>query len=395
MSPLKTQTKQTSGTPKWPVAETPKQTTWSPHRRQTVSTSGPARNVKVKQTDLILFTTQLGVMLDSGVMLSDALDAMLEQAEQQALKIMITNVAEEVKSGVSFSEALQYYPKVFNSMYISMIKASEASGKMVEMLKVLSGYLSFEMENRKKVKGALIYPFIMTLMAIMATVTLMFFVLPRFTKIYEAKEAALPRITQVLISVSNVMRNFQVMTVIMTFGILASLGIYYWAATKRGRRTIDFVKINTPLFGTMFTDMVVTRSMRIMATMVNTGVNLLETIEVISGSCRNYYFQRLWDRTRDKISDGYQLSESISVSPGSRLINRGIIQMLRAGEENGKLGEVCDKISVFYEKKFEVSVRNAMAMLEPLVLVILGGIIGVIAIALLLPVFRISSVIAH
>jgi type IV pilus assembly protein PilC len=395
MTSLATQTAQNSDTPKGPVGETTQRTTLSPQRPRTVSTYGRTQNLKVKQNDLILFTTQLGVMLDSGVMLSDALDSMLEQTEQQALKFMIKNVVEEVKSGVSFSDALQNYPKVFNSMYISMIKASEASGKMVEMLKVLSDYLSFEMENRKRVKGALIYPLIMTLLAIMATVTLMFFVLPRFIKIYEAKEAALPWITQVLISVSNIMRNFQVMTVIMTFGILASVGIYYWAATKRGRRTIDFVKINTPLFGTMFTDMVVTRSMRIMATMVNTGVNLLETIEVISGSCRNYYFQRLWDRTREKVSDGYQLSESISVSPGSRLINRGIIQMLRAGEENGKLGEVCDKISVFYEKKFEVSVRNAMAMLEPLVLVILGGIIGVIAIALLLPVFRISSVIAH
>ncbi|GAG47161.1 unnamed protein product, partial [marine sediment metagenome] len=163
---------------------------------------------------------------------------------------------------------------------------------------------------------------------------------------------------------------------------------------------IDFIKIRTPVLGTMFIDMVVTRSMRIMATMVNTGVNLLDSIEVMQGSCENYYFQRLWAETDEKIRDGYQLSESILISADgeagrTRLIAPGIIQMLRAGEKSGKLGEVCDKISVFYEKKLEASIRSVTALIEPLMITILGIVIGTIAIALLLPVFRISSVIAH
>ena len=350
---------------------------------------------KVKQSELILFTVQLSVMLDSGVVLSDALDAIAVQAEHGTFKMIIMNVAEKVKGGDNFSKALAGYPKVFNTMFISMVKASEASGRMAEMLNVLSGYLNFESETRKRVKGAMTYPFIMALMAVAATGTLMFFVLPRFMGIYESRGAALPKLTQILVSFSKILGNFQIMTGVLTVAIFAAMGLYYWAGTLTGRRVIDFIKIRTPVLGTMFVDTVVTRSMRIMATMVNTGVSLLDSIEVMQGSCQNYYFQRLWVGVDEKIRDGYQLSESILISPDSELIAPGIIQMLRAGEKSGKLGEVCDKISVFYEKKLEGSIRNVMALIEPVMITIMGTIIGTIAIALLLPVFRISSVIAH
>lgn len=350
---------------------------------------------KIKQEELILFATQLSVMLDSGVVLSDALDAIAEQTEYGIFKMIIMDVAETVKSGENFSKALAGYPKVFNTMFISMVRASEASGKMAEMLSVLSGYLNFESETRKRIKGALTYPFIMALMAVAATGTLMFFVLPRFMRIYESKGAALPKITQILVGFSRMLGNFQAMTVFLTTVIFMSVGLYYWAGTLTGRRVIDFIKIHTPVLGTMFIDAIVTRSMRIMATMINTGVNLLESIVVIQGSCDNYYFKRLWSGVNEKIRDGYQLSESIMISPSSQLIAPGIIQMLKAGEKSGKLGDVCDKISVFYEKKLEASTRNVMALIEPVMITILGSIIGTVVIALLLPVFKISSVIAH
>jgi type IV pilus assembly protein PilC len=350
---------------------------------------------KVKSAELILFTTQLSVMLDSGVVLSDALDAIAEQAEHGTFKMVIIDVAEKVKSGENFSKTLADYPRIFNAMFISMVKASEASGRMAEMLRVLSGYLNFESETRKRIKGALTYPFIMALMAVAATGTLMFFVLPRFMRIYESKGAALPKITQVLVGFSKILGNFKAMTGILTVIVLVAGALYYFAGTITGRRVIDFIKIHTPILGTMFVDLVVTRSMRIMATMVNTGVSLLDSIEVVHGSCENYYFQQLWAAADKKIRDGYQLSESILISSGSRLIAPSIIQMLRAGEKSGKLGEVCDKVSLFYEKNLEASIRSAMALIEPLMITVLGGIIGTIAIALLLPVFKISSVIAR
>jgi type IV pilus assembly protein PilC len=411
MTMLATKSEEVSGeTAKRPERDVMKaEQRWERAGRQAVEPFNRLHTAKVKQTELILFTTQLAVMLDSGVALSDALDAISEQAEQGAFKMIIMEVAETIKSGENFSAALVDYPKVFDSMFISMVRASEASGKMVEMLRVLSGYLTFEAETRKRIKAALTYPFIMALMAVAATGTLMFFVLPRFTKIYEARGASLPKITQLLVGFSQILGNFRAMTGIVTAMIFASVALYYWAGTSAGRRVIDFIKIRTPVLGTMFIDMVITRSMRIMATMVNTGVSLLDSIEVIGSSCENYYFQQLWAGTDGKIRDGYQLSESILISMGSegvqpgennggkaaQLIAPGIIQMLRAGEKSGKLGEVCGKISDFYEKKLESSIKSVMALIEPLMITILGAIIGTIAIALLLPVFRISSVIAH
>jgi type IV pilus assembly protein PilC len=283
---------------------------------------------------------------------------------------------------------------------------------MVEMLRVLSEYLSFEEETKRRVKGALTYPMIMAIMAIVAVGVMMFFVLPKFVRIYEAKGAALPKITQMLLSLSAVMTDGRKMMGLVTVLLLTSVAIHYWLGTVRGRRVIDFVKIRMPVLGTMFVTLMVTRSMRIMATMINTGVNLLEAIEVIRGSCNNYYFQRLWSTADKGIRDGYQLSDSIEIATqrghadvsGARelrnrtlnaLIDPGIVHMLRAGEKSGQLGQVSDKISVFYGKKLEISIKSVTALVEPLMIVVLGTIIGIVAIALLLPVLKISSVIAR
>ncbi|MDI9433386.1 MAG: type II secretion system F family protein [Planctomycetota bacterium] len=351
--------------------------------------------VRVKSTDLILFTTQLAVMLDSGVILSDALDAIGEQAADPRFKAVILDLSERVKSGEMFSKALAFYPGIFNRMFISMVKASEASGKMVEMLTVLTGYLTFEADTRKRVLGALTYPLIMVLMAIAATGTLMFFVLPRFMRIYETRGAALPKLTQVLVHFSRILGNVEIMAMLVTTVILLGFGLYLWSHTISGRRILDGVKIRTPVIGTMFMDMVVTRSMRIMATMVNTGVRLLDAIHVIQGCVDNYDFEQLWEEVDGRIQDGYQLSEAILISERAKLISPSIIQMLRAGEKAGQLGAVCDKVSVFYEKKLAASIQSVMTVIEPLMITILGIVIGTIAIALLLPVFRVSSVIAH
>lgn len=353
------------------------------------------RRFRTKSNDLILFTTQLAIMLDSGVVLSDALNAVAEQTADFRFKAILLDLVGRIKSGETFSKALSSYPGTFNSMFISMVRASEASGRMVEMLTVLTGYLTFEADTRKQIRSALTYPLVMVLMAIAATGTLMFFVLPRFMRIYAARGAALPKLTQVLVGVSKILGNFEAMTGIITTIIILGSLFWYWIRTPGGRRVFDGIKIHMPILGTMFVDMVITRSMRIMATMVNTGVQLLDAIRVVEGAVDNCYFQRLWHQVDEKIRDGYQLSESIMIAEGSDLISPSIIQMLRAGEKSGRLGEVCDKVSIFYQKKLETSIRNVMTMIEPLMITILGAIIGTIAIALLLPVFRVSSVIAH
>jgi type IV pilus assembly protein PilC len=351
--------------------------------------------MRIKHNELILFTTQLSVMLDSGVVLSDALAAMAEQNKESSFNIILTDISERIKNGSSFSAALEAYPRAFNMMFVNMVRASEASGKMSEMLEVLSRYLECEANTRKQVQGALIYPFIMMLMAIAATGTLMFFVLPRFMKIYESRGASLPKLTQVLVNLSMVLADPEKMTVIITVLICAGMGIYYWLQTEPGRRSFDFAKVHTPVMGTMFVDATLTRSMRIIATMIKTGVSLLDALKVTERSCRNVHFQELWAAVDEKIRAGYQFSESLALAPNAKLISPGVIQMLRAGEKSGRLGQVCEKMSIFYEKKLENTIKNATSLIEPVMIIIMGTIIGTIAIALLLPVFRISTIIAH
>ncbi len=349
----------------------------------------------MSKAEVITFTNQLSVMLASGVVLTDAMDAMAEKARPTAGKTVIDDLSARIKSGESFSMALSNYPRIFDSMFISMVKASEASGKMPEMLEVLGGYLNAEADTRKQVKGAMIYPFIMILMAVAATGTLMFFVLPRFTVIYQSRGASLPKLTQMLVSFSQVLADQKAMTLILTTAVAAYFALTTWARTTGGRRILDYIKIHSPVMGTMFIDTIMTRSMRIMATMLNTGVSLLDAVEVIQESCENSHFHELWRQTDDRIRTGYQLSEAITISKGGNLVDPGVIQMLRAGEKGGRLGAVCDKISIYYEKKLQNSIRNATTMIEPIMIIIMGSVIGTIAIALLLPVFRISSVIAH
>ena len=355
----------------------------------------PASNARVKQADLVLFTTQLSVMLDSGVVLSDAIEAIGEQMRPGTFQNVIADLARHIKNGDSFSLALTGYPRIFNTMFVSMVQASEASGKMAEMLEVLSGYLNAEAETRKQVKSAMIYPLVMLLMAVAATGSLMFFVLPRFAKIYDARGAALPKLTQVLVSCSSLLGNPLFLAFAVTVGFAAFWAFSVWKHTENGCKIIDWFKVHTPIFGTMFTDAIMTRSMRILSTMVNTGVPLLDALDVMKMSSDNYYFRHLWTHTDAKIRDGYQFSDAIVTSSYSNLIDPGIIQMLRAGEKSGQIAQVSDKVSVFLGKKLQNSIRTATSLIEPVMITLMGLIIGTIAIALLLPVFRISSVVSQ
>ena len=375
----------------------------APNRRSTpdpashVAFAAPpaVSNARVRQSEIILFTTQLSVMLDSGVVLSDAMEAVSEQMHPGVFRDVLCDVAQRIKNGESFSSALSIYPKVFNTMFVSMVRASEATGKMGHMLDVLSGYQNADAETRKQVKGAMIYPLIMLLMAVAATGSLMFFVLPRFSKIYESRGAALPGLTRVLVNFSNLFANAEFMAAAVTVGVLGFWGLSVWKKTVTGQKTLDWIKISIPIIGPMFVDAVLTRSMRILATMVNTGVNLLDALEVMRASCDNYYFNTLWKHADMKIRDGSQFSDALIKAPHGHLIAPSIIQMLRAGEKSGKLGFACDRVSIYLEKQLQNSIRTATALIEPLMITLMGLVIGTIAIALLLPVFRVSSIMAQ
>lgn len=350
---------------------------------------------RVKQTELLLFANQLSVMLSSGVVLSDAMEAITVQMKPCPFQDILFNISDRIQSGESFSTALSAFPKVFTPMFVSMVEASEAAGRMPEMLDVLEKYIESEVETRRRIKGALIYPAIMMTMAFIATTTLMFFVLPKFIKIYESRGRALPKLTQMLVDLSKLLTNFKSASLILIVLIAFSGAIFYAAGTPWGKRAIDWLKIRTPVLGAMFIDAIMTRSTRIMATMLSTGVTLLETLYIVRSASDNQYFDRFWSETCDRVEAGFQLSEAMNLASYSELIPPGITQMIRAGEKGGSLGSVCGKVSDYYDKKLKASIKAVTTMIEPMMIIIMGCIIGTIAIALLLPIFRISTLIGH
>ena len=364
-------------------------------KKAVVNYNDKVAKLKIKSTDLIGLTNQLAIMLESGVVLSDALHSIAKQSDPGNFKVVMSGVCLAVENGSSFSRALERYPKVFDLMFVSMVRASEISGNMSEMLKVLGEYVNFESETKRQIKGALAYPIVMLIVALFATSIMLLFVLPRFTKIYQSRGSALPKMTQILVDFSNFLRDVD--SVIMSAIILGGLGFgfYWWLRSYAGKKVKDLAMIRMPVLGVMFTDMIITRSMRIMSTMISAGVSLLDTIDIVKDSSNNWHFRNLWYQVDGKIRDGYQLSEAIQFATGTKFIAPSVVHMIKAGEKNGDLARVTNKISDFYEKKFRASIKTAMSLIEPIMITFLGILIGAIAIALLLPVFRVSTIVAH
>jgi type IV pilus assembly protein PilC len=353
------------------------------------------KDIKVKQSELLFFTSQLSVMLSSGVVLSEAVESIAIQTDPGVFQGVLFSISDKLQSGESFSSALSAFPRIFTPMFVGMIEASEASGRMPEVLTILQRYIEDEVTTRKQVKGALIYPAIMIVMAILATTTLLFFVLPKFTKIYESRGQALPKLTQILVGFGRLISDLKSASLILTVLIVIAGAVFYILSTPWGKKAIDYLKIHTPVLGTMFVDTIMTRSTRIMATMLKTGVTLLETLYTVKIACDNEYFSRFWSETRDRVEAGFQFSEAMNLASHSELVPHAVVQMIQAGEKSGNLGSVCEKISDFYDKKLKGSIKSVVSLIEPLMIIIMGIIIGTITIALLLPIFRISTLVGR
>lgn len=353
------------------------------------------QNGKVKLSELSFFVSQLSVMLSSGIVLSEAVGIIAEQQKPGFFRNVLYDISERIQNGESLSVALSAYPNIFDSMFVSIIAASEISGQMSQMLDVLDKYIESENSIIKQIKAALVYPAIMMVLAVVATSTLMFFVLPKFTTIYKSRGQALPAITQVLIKTSELLSNWKSgMMIAAGFAVLLA-GIYFGIKTETGKKIIYYIQIRVPVLGTMFIDTIMTRCTKIMATMLTTGVPLLNVLEVVKSSTLNMYFHTFWSQTYSKVESGSQLSEAMKFSAYNDLISPAILQMIRAGEKSGRLGNVCERVSNFYEKKLKTSIKAVTALIEPLMIVVMGIIIGIIVIGLLLPILRISSVMSH
>jgi type IV pilus assembly protein PilC len=343
----------------------------------------------VSREDVIQFTQQLAVMVDTGVPLAEGLDAILIQLKPGSFKRVVTAVTEDVTSGANFSAALERWPRVFPSLMVSLMKASEASGTMGDMLGRLSTYLSNERRTAKQIKGALTYPAVMMAIAVVVTGFLMVFVLPKFAKIYESRSAALPLPTEIVMTISRFLMG-NAIPLLAAAGVLTVAGAIF-LKSKPGRECMDWLRLNCPLVSVMYKQLYLTRATRTMSTLIAGGVDLLRSIEITRGVTDNVYYQQFWNSVIMQVKQGRQVSE---VFRESTLFSPMIGQMIDAGERSGQLAQVMDKIAASCEEELEEAVKQVTQYIEPLMISFMGVLVGAVAIALLLPIFSVSSVVA-
>jgi type IV pilus assembly protein PilC len=344
----------------------------------------------IRQDDVIYFATQLAVMVDTGVPLTEALNAIAQQTEHAGFQALVRDLAEEIRGGVEFSAALERRPKVFGRLFIALMKASEASGKMGTMLQRVSEYLQQDRDTRKKVKGAMVYPFCMLTFCILVVTGMLLFVLPRFEKIYAGKGVILPLPTRVLLGVSVALTSYWWLFLAVLAG--AGVGAYFLFRSPAGQAALDSARLRLPILGPMYRKAYLARCLRAMATMVSAGVSVLDLLAITAQVAGNRLYAAVWNSVAQGVQQGSSLSEGLI---RHRLIPRTVTQMISAGEKTGRLAMVMDRVAGFCESDLRVAVKTVTNMIEPIMIIVMGLVIGAIAMALLLPVFTISKVVAH
>lgn len=340
---------------------------------------------RVKFDDVIYFTSQLKVMVETGVSLAEALQGCRNNRNSPGFAKALDDVIEQVEGGSRFSAALALHPRVFPTLLVSLVRASEASGTLAMMLDRASTYMVEQRELTRKIRGAVTYPIAMLIFAVGVTVFLMTFVLPKFTAIYAGKEKALPAATRFLLSFSGHLKLAG--PYLIVGGIVAVGGLVWHFRRPIGKRHRDWIKLHLPLMGKMFHKAYMARSLRTLGTMIESGVAMLEAVDLTKAACGNVYYAETWGRVEEELKHGRQLSEVLAESA---LFPSNVTQMIRAGEKSGKLGPVMERVAGFCESELAVSVKTATSMLEPLIITVLGAVIGGLVISLLLPIFTIS-----
>jgi type IV pilus assembly protein PilC len=346
------------------------------------------RGMRLPRKDLIQFSTQLAIMVETGVTLSEALDCIAAQTEKPNVKKLFAEISEQVQGGNDFSSVLQKHPRAFPRLFVALVAASEKSGMMGKLLNRATQYLRDEYDTIRKVRGALTYPAIMMAFAISTTTFLLTFVLPKFTAIYAQKGAALPVPTRILMAISGfIIGNWLIL--LLSLIILAIVAFFFFSSDT-GKRTYYFAQINVPLFGSVFRKLHLARGLRIVGTMAGAGVSLVECVKTAGDLCGNGYFRDLWEEVSQQIQAGKQLSEPMFSNP---LAPKSVSQMLSSAEKAGKLAQVMEQVATYSEQELKEKIDEMTRYIEPLMIAVMGGIIGSVAIALMLPIFSISKVI--
>ena len=343
---------------------------------------GPSRK------DILNFTNQLAVMIRAGISLQDSLESIGEQNENLKFRAIILDLKNRIEAGQSFSQALAEHPQTFSDLYINMVAAAEISGSLSGMLQKLAEYLDSEAETRSQVRGAMVYPIIIAVMAVVVTIFLLCFVLPRFTAIFAGKEHLLPAPTKILMATSAFLRGFW-------FVILPAIGAGFWGfwyfvGTEDGRRWWDKTKLSLPLIKSLCQNLYITRSMHTMSVLTRAGVPILNTISITAQIAGNVLYKKMWLNVFEEVRQGKKIASSLNQF---NLMPANVVQMIRSGEDSGTMSDVLRDIANFYSRELKTTIKTVTSMIEPIMIVCMGVLVGFIAMSIVLPIFKMSSIV--
>jgi type IV pilus assembly protein PilC len=345
---------------------------------------GPSRK------DILNFTNQMAVMIRAGISLPEALEIIGDQMQNRKFQAVILDVKAQIESGQSFSQALGAHSDVFANLYINMVAAAEVSGSLSDMLQKLAEYLDEEAETRSQIKSAMVYPIILAVMAISVTVFMLVFVLPRFTAIFKGKEHLLPGPTKALLASSDFIRGFWYIIVPVIIGTFAGF-FYFIKHTTTGRIWWDKTKLILPIIKKLSKSLCITRSMHTMSVLTKAGVPILNTINITAQISGNLLFKRMWLSVHEEVRQGKKIASSLNRFD---LMPQDVVQMIRSGEDSGTMGEVLRDIANFYARELRTVIKTVTSMIEPIMIVVMGVLVGFIAMSIILPIFKMSSAVS-
>jgi type IV pilus assembly protein PilC len=343
---------------------------------------------RVGTKDRVIFTRQLGTMIKSGLPIVQALNILAEQTENKKFQQIIAEIAAGIEGGGSFSSMLAKYPKIFDRVYVNLTKAGEASGQLDETLERLAIQQEKAYGIVKKVRGALLYPAFVMVALIGATILMLVVVIPPLKNIFEGAGADLPLATQILIKLSDAMRQFWYLFILGAAALVfAGQRILN---TEGGKNAFDRIKLRLPIFGPLFKKIYIARFTRTLASLVGGGVPILQALEIVGESIGNNVYEGALKKAAKEVEGGAQLSQPIRSNSNFPPL---VSQMISVGEQTGKMDEVLSKLASFYEDEVDNLVRNLTTLMEPLLMVVMGAAVGGLLIAILMPIYNLGSVI--
>jgi len=347
----------------------------------------------VKETDLVLFTRQLSTMIEAGISLVQAMTALYDQCDpkrQRNLRNVISDVTTRVQGGETFNESIAKHPRVFDRLFVSMVKAGEHGGLLAEILDRLAGFLEASARLRKKVKSAMTYPVIVICIAFAITVFLLVKVVPIFGEIFKDFGAKLPAPTQFLIDVSDFMRN-EWYFLLLGFGG-AFFGLRTFLRSTRGKQLADRWKLKLPIFGPLIHKICMSRFSRTFAQLIRSGVPILEVLDIVGGASGNHVVETSIKGVSQDVEKGDNLSVALSKKS---VFPPMMLRMVSAGEATGKIDTMLEKMADFWDEEIEAMLDALTSLIEPLLIVFLGVIVGGIVIAMFLPIFKLNEVVSQ